>query len=428
MTRLLTALMLLAALPLLAGCGGDGEPDGGRITLRYMRWADPSELDATREALAAFELMNPTIRVKLEYTSWGQYHTKLQTLIAGREAPDVFALSGLWFHDLRERGLLTDLTPFVDADSLVNLDAFYAPPVDLFTHDGKLYGLPRDFNTIALFYNPDLFDAAGVDYPDWTGDWSNLQNAARTLTRDLDGDGRVDQWGLQVSNDMEVSWGNYVYQAGGNILDAERRHCHLADEEAIGALEFLATLIHEDKVSPSPIDMESLSGQPFRNGRIAMITSGSWTLRRLDETPDFRYGLAPLPHGKTRAAIANGVANGISSSTRHARAAWALTTFLSGDEAQRLLAKSGTSIPALRRVAESPDFLNAGRPGVDRGVFLESLTWSRTLPFTPAAARWGELVSKALDRVWLGEMTPREAMSEVAPKVDAVLAEAAGRP
>jgi multiple sugar transport system substrate-binding protein len=391
-----------------------------------MRWADPSELGATREALAAFEAQHPSIRVKLEYTSWGQYHTKLQTLIAGREAPDVFALSGLTFHDLRERGLLTDLTPLVEADSLIDLDAFYTPPVDLFTHGGKLYGLPRDFNTIALFYNRDLFDAAGLDYPDRTWDWNSLRAAARALTRDVDGDGRTDQWGLQVSNDMEVSWGNFVYQAGGRILDDARRHCLLAESEAVAALEFLTTLIHEDRVSPSPIDMESLSGQPFRNGRIAMINSGSWTLRRLDETPDLRYGVASLPHGTTRAAIANGVAHGISSSTRNLDAAWTLTAYLSGEEAQRLLATSGTSIPALRQVAESPDFLDAGRPDVDRGVFLESLTWARTLPFTPATARWGELVLKALDRVWLGEMTPREAMTEVAPEVNAVLAEASG--
>ncbi len=61
-----------------------------------------------------------------------------------------------------------------------------------------------------------------MEYPDSSWNWTNLRNAARKLTRDRDGDGRVDQWGLQVSNDMETSWGNYVYQAGGQILDDSR--------------------------------------------------------------------------------------------------------------------------------------------------------------------------------------------------------------
>ncbi len=422
--RMLGALLALSCV--VGGCGGGQEGGEGAVTIRYMRWADPSELDATREAIARFEALHPGIRVKLEYTAWGQYHAKLQTLIAGREAPDVFALSGMAFHDFRARGLLADLTPRVEADPEIHLEDFYAPAIALFTHNGRLYALPRDFNTIALFYNPDLFDAAGVPFPDTTWGWPELRAAARRLTRDTDGDGRTDQWGLQVSNDMEVSWGNFVYQAGGHILDESRRHCRLAEPEAIKALDFIATLIHEDRVSPSPMEMESLSGQPFRNGRIAMITSGSWTLRRLDETPGFRYGIAPLPRGRARAAIANGVAHAISASTRHPDAAWRLTAFFSGEEAQRLLAKSGTSIPALKSVAESADFLEAGVPKVDRRVFLESLKWARTLPFTPATARWGEALLKALDRVWLGEQSPAEAMREVVPKVDAILASATG--
>ncbi len=433
--HVLTALV--AALALGGGCRGsndtggssaEGDRSGGgtsagdQVAIRYFRWADPSELDATRAALDAFQAANPDVKVTLEYTNFGGYGSKLQTLIAGREAPDVFALSGAWLHDLHARGVLADLGPFVDADASVDLLDFYRAPVTVFQIGDGLYGLPRDFNVVALFYNTALFDAAGVDYPDSTWDWDDLRRAARALTRDADGDGRTDQWGLQVSNDMEVSWGNYVYQNGGRILTEDRRRFALSEPPAVEALDFLTSLIYEDHVSPSPLDMESLSGTPFRNGRIAMITSGSWTLGTLDATEGFTYGVAALPKGRRRAAVANGVAHAMSASTAHRDAAWRLIAFLSGPEGQRLLARSGTSIPARRSVAESEDFLGAGRPGVDRSVFLWSMEFARTLPFTPGLARWGGEVIQALDRVWLQERTPQGAMREIQPTVDAILA------
>lgn len=125
-----------------------------------------------------------------------------------------------------------------------------------------------------------------------------------------------------------------------------------------------------------------------------------------------------------RASVANGVAHGMPRSSAHKEAAWTLIAYLSGPEGQRRLAQSGTSIPARRDVAHSADFLGAGRPDVDRTVFLESLEIARPLPFTAGLARWGSDVLKALDRVWLGERTPTEALNEVAPSVDAVLAAA----
>jgi multiple sugar transport system substrate-binding protein len=435
MKRLAPACCLLALLACASGNddakrspGNDTRDPATPLELRYFRWADPTELDATREALARFEELNPGIRVKLEYTNWGGYGSKLQTLIAGGQAPDVFALSGAYFHDLRTRGALEELAPYVASDPTLRLDGFFEPPLEIFRWEGRLYGIPRDFNVVALFYNRDHFDEAKLAYPDSSWTWADLRRAAIALTRDTDGDGKTDRWGLQVSNDMEVCWGNYVFQNGGRILDEERARFAMTSAETIEALEFLRALIYEDHVSPSPLDMESLSGTPFRNGRLSMITSGSWTLAALDAAPGFNYGVAPLPMGRRRAVVANGVAHAIATSSPHKDAAWKLVSFLSGPEGQRLLARSGTSIPALRSVASSPNFLGAGKAGVDRAVFLTSMASAHTLPFTPGLARWGGAVLQALDRVWLGERSPEAAMKEIEGKVNAVLAENGASP
>jgi multiple sugar transport system substrate-binding protein len=423
---LLCAAAAAAALAtLLGGCGKkEAEP----VTIRYLRWTDPAELAATREILDLFQQRHPNVTVTLEFNSWDQYWPKLQTLLAAGDPPDVFMMSGLYFHDFQSRGVLADLTTHVNTSDL-DLDDFYALPRRAFTVDGRLYALPRDFNIIALFYNRKLFQDAGLAEPDSSWTWEDLRRAARKLTRDTDGDGKNDVWGFQVMNELETSWGNFVYQNEGAVVNATGRRCLLADPGAVEAIRFLHDLIYQDHVSPNPVEVEAMPGQAFRAGRVAMVTNGSWMLRSLDEVATLDYGVAPLARGKRRAAIANGVANAIAAQSKHPDVAWELVRFLSGPEAQEALARSGTSIPVLRRVAESPAYLEQGLGSIEsKRVFLSEMAYAVPIPFTPGFARWYEDVKNALDRVWLDKEAPSQALTDAAAKVNAVLAGNGGAP
>src|SRR5262249_37813786 len=135
----------------------------------------------------------------------------------------------------------------------------------------------------------------------------------------------------------------------------------LAEPPSVEAITFLHDLVYRDRVAPTPAELESMPGQAFRTGHIAMVMNGSWMLKALEDAPDLHYGVAPLPRGPHgRATIANGVANSISAKSAHPDEAWDLVRFLSSREAQEALARSGTSIPVLKSVANSPVYLEGG--------------------------------------------------------------------
>ncbi len=197
---------------------------GPPATLEYSIWGDPAEINNQKAIVKTFTDANPSITVNVTVSDWEPYWAKLQTGLAGGAAPDVFAMDGPLGPDYQTRDVLLDLTPYVQAENydLGQLDANAVK--DFTTADGGQFGLPRDLNVIALYYNKKMFDEAGVPYPDGTWDWDKLVEVAHKLTKDTNGDGKPDQWGVYTeTTDMENAWSSLVWQAGGDIL-APGRH------------------------------------------------------------------------------------------------------------------------------------------------------------------------------------------------------------
>ena len=125
----------------------------------------------------------------MDVSDWTAYWDKLQTGIAGGAAPDVFAMDGPLFPDYQSRDVLLDLKPLIDRDGYDLSQLADQGVADFTTADGGQYGIPRDLNTIVLYYNKDMFDAAGIPYPDDTWDWAKLIEVAKQLTKpDANGD------------------------------------------------------------------------------------------------------------------------------------------------------------------------------------------------------------------------------------------------
>src|SRR6476469_6301329 len=199
-----------------APASSDAGYTGPEATISYSIWGDPQEIKAQQAIVDAFHVANPKSTVKVTVSDWEPYWDKLQTSIAGGDAPDVFAMDGPLFPDYQSRDVLLDLKPFIDRDGY-DLTQLADQGVADFTTAGGQFGLPRDLNTIALYYNKAKFDEAGVAYPDDTWDWAKLVDAAKQLTKDTDGDGTMDQWGFYTeTTDMENYWLSTVWQNGGD--------------------------------------------------------------------------------------------------------------------------------------------------------------------------------------------------------------------
>lgn len=158
------------------------------VTIKYMTFsAAPNylkELDAT---IAAFEAEHPGIKVEYETAAWDAYFTKLQTVVAAKQAPDAFELNYENFVTYADKGALADLTPLIAADTGFSTDVYNPTALAAFAQDGKQLGLVESFSNVVLFYNKDLFDKAGVAYPtaDWT--WTEELAAAQKLTDTANG-------------------------------------------------------------------------------------------------------------------------------------------------------------------------------------------------------------------------------------------------
>lgn len=199
---LILSLLMIASMVLTA-CGSPAA-NQGPVEITFTMWGAPEELEVWEAVVDDFHAANPNISVKVDVSDWDSYWTKLNTLIAGGTPPDVFAMDAPLFLDWQSRGALLNLQPYIDKNPGL-LEGFYPQTLTAYKTPDGYYGLPRDFQTIVLFYNKDMFDAAGVEYPtsDWTYD--DLLAAAKTLTLDKDSDGKIDQYGFWSDTwDMEL--------------------------------------------------------------------------------------------------------------------------------------------------------------------------------------------------------------------------------
>jgi len=413
-------LFLSVSMMLFYGC--EKKNDTGKTVIKYMRWADPSELKSTKELMDIFMKENPDIKVEFTTESWGGYWDKLQTQIAAGVGPDVFLIGAYFINDFYNKGIILNLQPFIDRDK-IDLNDFFSPPLQLYTFNGNLYGLPRDINSIVLYYNKDIFDREGLAYPNNNWTWDDLVKIGKILTKDLNGDGRIDQWGFMTSSVYEVCWGNFVLQNGGSLLNPSKTRCIANSPEVIGALQFLYDVEHKYKISPTAKGKASLGdySNVFLTGKIAMITDGSWRMGAFRDAP-FKWDITILPKKKYYACIANGIAHVINSRSKHIESAWKLVKFLSDKDAQIALAKSATAIPIRKSVAYSKYFLD-GNPEHKINA-IESIKYGYNYPATERMSEWldSALITE-LELAFLGEKSIKKAMEDAVVKVNKILDE-----
>jgi multiple sugar transport system substrate-binding protein len=410
---------------MLAGLVASGLPaaaqeePSGKIT--YAIWGDPAELSNQIALVEDFEAEHPGIDVEVTVSDWDAYWTMLQTSIGGGDAPDVFAMDGPLFPDYQSRGVLLDLAPFIERDGFDVTALADAGVAHFTTPEGGQYGLPRDLNVVALYYNKAMFDAAGIPYPDETWDWDRLVEVGKQLTLDADGNGQPEQWGFYTeTTDMENYWSELVWQNGGEIVSADRTQTLLGSEEAVGALQFLQDLIWTHKIMP-PADITLQLGDAFEQGVAAMESNGSWLVpTHLNAGIDL--GIAPLPAGPAgQATSVNPTGAVVSASTENPEAAWTFVSWLVGPEAQAKLMQSKAALPVDKSVLSGS--YSTAFPGSD--VFAQALEYAHLKPSFRGYEEWTGTLQEELDtQVFdVPNKTARDAIDTVLPALDEILAD-----
>lgn len=412
----IVALALLLTV-LLAGCGKRSNV----TTVRFTSWGNDVEEANLRALIAEFEKRHPDIKVEIEITPWARMFDKLMISSAGGRPPDVTRISSEWFPPIAAKGLLEPLEPYVKRDNY-DLDDFYPEAIEAWgKYNGVLYEIPTDIDIYAMYYNKDMFDKYKLPYPDWDWDWDNLVEVGRKLTRDLDGDGRLDQWGCAP----DMWWEDYVHANGGTILSPDNKECTLDRPAAYKGLQFMADLVHKYKIAPTPEDAQSLGmSKLFTSGKIAMNISGSWAAELIykNEIKDFTYDVGPIPAGpKGRASFFGGAAYAILSRSKHKEEAWELVKWMTGKEYQTSAAVRSQIIPSRRSVAESEAYLKLKSPPANRKVFLDMIPYGRRIPGVPCSPEMYSIIVNELDKVRLGKESAKTACQNIKVVVDELL-------
>jgi multiple sugar transport system substrate-binding protein len=389
-------------------------------TLTYMMWGDPPEIAVWEQLVANFHAANPDITVKVEVSDWDSYWNKLRVQTAGGDAPDVFAMDGPIYPDWQSRGALLNLQPFLDTDPAA-LEGVYDAPLSVYKLPDGYSGLPRDFQTIMMYYNKAMFDAAGVAPPDesWTID--DFRTAAKALTLDTDGDGKTDQWGVSTEVwDMEPFWGPMVYNHGGDIISADHTHTLMTEGPARDAFAFINAMMTEDKSIMSAEELESYGYDGFSAGVAAMTFSGHWVIPKYNDLA-FDWAVAPFPKGPAgRATLVNSAGIVIGAGTAHPDEAWKFVRYVISPEGQSVLASLGFAIPVTASVATGPAYLEQTSKG-DHKLFVDALEYARPKPSFRGYEEWAGLVGDPLGLVWTGESDLGDALDEIAATADDVL-------
>lgn len=426
------ALVLASAMVFsMAACGGDsgssgetkkedsgdsGESDGGELSVSI--W-DTNQEPGLKEILADFT-EETGIKTKLTVVKWDEYWTMLEAGAQGGSLPDVFWMHSNESERYMSNDMLLDLTDKIAESDKIDPENYPEDIWGLYTYDDKYYAVPKDVDTIALWYNKTMFDEAGLAYPtaDWT--WDDVSEAAKKLTKD---DGS--QYGLAVRNDNnQAGYYNLVYDNGGYIINEDKTKSGWDDPKTIEAMKTLEGWI-KDGVMPS-IETMSENGEDvlFQSGKAAMVLQGSWMVAayRDNEYTAANCDLVELPKNAEtgrRASVYNGLGWAASANGEHTEEAWKLLEYLGSEEAQKKQAELGVTMSAYKGTsdawAKSADF--------NLQAYLNMMDDMEIRPYSKTTVTWENEDNEILKSVYTGEKTMEEACKEMADQMNEKLAE-----
>ncbi len=423
--RFVIAVTALTASALaIAGCSAGGGGDEGPINLTMTVWGGEVDQKTYTERIELAEEQFPNVDIKLELVADG-YDQKLQTRIAGGNSPDIIQIAES-VNVYASKGQLLDLGPaFQEAG--IDVDAeFGEANASIFRSDGGLWAAPDRAGAMVLYYNTDLFDAAGVEYPTADWGWDDFRDAAKKLTI-RDGD-NITQFGF-AAGDWWPWYMTFMMQNGGSVLDADGQPV-INSPENVEALEFYHDIVFEDGSAPTPVDYANLGladtqADPlFVQGKLAMVATGFWSVPYYDSIDGLNWGVSPVWQGEVQATPAFFSGLAVSAASKHPEVATEVVQFLTSETGQLPIALNGEDVPASIAVASSEDFVNPSwlSSPVSLDAFAESATFTYVPPLVP---EFNEIVKAFTDNmasVWSGDDSVQNGLDRVQAAVEQIMA------
>jgi multiple sugar transport system substrate-binding protein len=446
--RILTTAFATAISFSLVACGAsttdsnsaaNSKSNGEAVNLRFMLWS-PVQKVGYEQSIAQFEKLHPNIKVQIEQYPWAQYWQKLQTEMAAGDAPDLFTNHVTYFPTFVQNDQLLDLTPYIKKDK-EDTSIYYPKLLKQYQYKGATYGLPTDWDTIAIFYNIDMFKKAGIPAPTnltWNPqDGGTLLKTAKDMTVDANGKhpgesgfdpSTVKQYGFFSYNADQQFYYNFIAANGGKIIDKNfGKKILLNSPESVEALQNLVDMANKYHVSPPGSEGILPNGganaeQMFQKGQVAMYTDIDTKLKPVVDGSKFQVGVALLPTGPAgRVSLMNGLSDAIYAHTKHPNEAWELEKWLASPESQKILASGGYVWPGIKSL--TPLFADYWKKqGIDVTAFQQEAN-GKTVSY-PITPNWGQAsteINNEFNTMWLGQASVKQATADAVQKANSAL-------
>lgn len=386
-------------------------------TLRVSSWGDTSEQGVNKDALARFNKVYPDVKITYEPQP-SDYQTKLLAQVKGGSEPDVFYIDPGLAYQFIPNNILLDLTPALQEVGRSKDDYFPSLINTFIGKDGKIYGLPKDFGSLAIFYNTDMVKTPPKD--GWTqDDFTNF------VKENNSGSGQTQVFGFSADPDFE-RWGAFAMANGGKIIDNGK--CAINSDIGVSTLQWWYGM-YKDKVATQPSDVGAgWSGEAFAKKRIASTAQGGWLIPFLNDPKaafGVKYDAAALPVGKSggKADLLFFNAWGASAKSKYPKAAAALALFLASRENEGAILQTGFALPTLKGFDNDPYFQGTGVANKASKILYSTAEYGTPDYYGGINdPKVKKAINDATQRVYAGQQDPKAALDQACQEVDPLLA------
>ena len=395
----------------------DAAGPGEMVEISFSMAAYSNEVDGwtamIEEANRQLEADGKNISIKINKvpcTGWPEYYQKVITQMAGGSAPDIGRIAESYMPMLINKGQVADLTDYMAED--FDMSRYYEKTFENSAFvDGHYYGLPSGLNYYLVYYNKDMFDAAGLEYPssDWNkaSSFDEYREMAKALTG---GEGANKTYGFAAGPYM-AAIGMFNKSLGGNNVFDENGNPTMNDTVTKEVYAWFDTMLREDYSMPRPTDTKVMSAfDMFKAGRLGMILDGTWWLGAIKDIKDFNVGIAAIPSGNGAEAYTSQFVDSfvIFKGSKHEAEAWEAVKAIMSTEAFQALAKTGVGgVPVAKDVANAVIDESLGSAVDESGKTCaeEGMNHTIKVPYNSYYQEADQKVNNVMDEWLLGKIS-----------------------
>lgn len=416
------SLSKLAALTLASAVALPTLALAAPVQVRWSQWKGTEVGEKFMSELeSAFEKEHPDIDLVFVDSPFTGFHDKALIQFQAKKLPDVLLVQVDWVAEFADLGMLEPLDEWIAKEPKSFMESI--PAAFHQKWRGKQYYLPIESGSVALFYNTEIFKAAGISGPPKT--WDEFAEVARKVTNPEKKTYAVTAT-LQVEPPTNMTYDIYplILQAGGKLIDPATNKAVFNSPEGVKAIEWYVERINKDKSAVPGVlsNGEKEKRANFASGNVAMMFEGPWGIaiqQRLN--PDLKYDIATLPAGVTTGTMVRGSLNTVTTQAQNKEAAWKFVRWMSGPTGIEMWSKGTGGLPA-RTDVSSQDWFKEKK--LFKAFVDQMALPNAQSPFLsmPNAVQMNKIMTTEVQNVVQGTKTAKQALDDAAAEWNKILA------